>query len=130
MIEPFELGVAVRASADPDAESGRLAAPGEPITAGSVEALTEDDYYGLASRSRLGAGLANITSHLMARLATGGEQIPSREGADTRPAQGSAGGNPVRGDPSPLVAWKRVVAMSSDGDMLALVSRPDQSDLP
>ena len=129
MSKSFEPDEEVQETAYRHAAPGSVAAPGEPIAAGSVEALTEEDYDGLASRSHLGVGLANITSRLMRELATGGERTRSRGVAEARPIQRDTQGSRVPWDRSPLVMWKRVVAVSSDGDMLALVSKTEPSDL-
>jgi hypothetical protein len=129
MSKSFEQDEEVQATANRHAKPGSLAASGEPIAAGSVATLTGDDYESLASRSRLGVGLANITSRLMQQLATGGERVPSRRVADARPVQRDTRGSRVPWDRSPLVMWKRVVTVSSEGDMLALVSQPNPSDL-
>jgi hypothetical protein len=129
MSKSFEQDEEVQVTANRHAKPGSLVAPGEPIAAGSVATLTGDDYESLASRSRLGVGLANITSRLMQQLATGGERVPSRRVADARPVERDTHGSLVPWDRSPLVMWKRVVALSSEGDMLALVSQPNPSDL-
>jgi hypothetical protein len=95
-----------------------------PVASGSVDLLTESDYKGLADRSSLGTGLANITSRLLHQLASGGDPIPYAGTGRARFAQRDMRGNRVPWDDSALVAWQRIVAVSDGWSMLALVSLP------
>jgi hypothetical protein len=112
MSESFDLDDEAKAFANRNAELGY------------VEVFTESDYEGLVDRSGLGVGLARITSQLLRQLATGGECIPYGGVANARNVQRDTRGNLVPWDDSPIVAWKRVVAVSAAGRVLALVSPP------
>lgn len=87
-----------------------------------VEVRPEGDREILSGRSSLGSNLAQLTSRLLDQLATSGGQ--SRGPAPTGYAQRDARGNCVPWDGSSLVSWKRVIADSAGGSLLALVSLP------
>jgi uncharacterized protein with ACT and thioredoxin-like domain len=78
----------------------------------------------LAGRSSLGSGLAQITARLLDQLATGGARGQDGAVATAARAQRDIRGNRVPWDQIPLVSWKRVVAVSAGGSLLALVSLP------
>jgi len=106
-----------------------LARAGDLVAAGSFEVLIDGTNEGLADGDGLGTGLAQISSRLLHQLSTG---VHAREGGvvESRIAQRDTRGSRVPLDPSPLVTWKRVIAVSSCGDMLGLVSVPVQAGTP
>jgi hypothetical protein len=110
--------------------AGPAARPGAPVGSRSVEVSTESDRESLAGRSSLGRGLAHITSRLLDQLATGGDCAQRGDMAQCSSvatpgnAQRDSRGNRVPWDQSQLVSWRRVVAVSTGGSLLALVSLP------
>jgi hypothetical protein len=112
MSESFDLDDEAKAFANRNAELGY------------VEVFTESDFEGVVDRSGLGVGLAQITSRLLQQLATGGERIPYGGVANALNVQRDTRGSRVPCDDSPIVTWKRVVAVSAAGRVLALVSLP------
>ena len=101
-------------------KAGNLVAAGsfEVLIDGNDEAPPEPDGFGL------GLGLSQISARLLHQLATGAEHVSDRGPARARVLQRDSRGSRVPWDDSALVAWKRVVAVSSDGRMLGLVSLP------
>ena len=96
---------------------------GVSVVPASVSVFTESDYDRLGDRTNLGAGLTQITSRLLQQLANGGKDtldtspIPAGPRRDTH-------GNRVPPDDSPLVSWRRVVAVYDAGRLHAFVSMP------
>lgn len=116
MNESFQLDDEVVALCQP----GLGSRPG----VGSIEVWAEIDLESLAGRSSLGSGLAKVTSRLLDQLATGTVTTAHRGVPTASEPQRDARGNRVPPDDSRLVAWKRVVAVSGAGSLLALVSLP------
>ena len=106
-----------------------LARAGDLVAAGSFEVLIDGNDEGLADGQPLGTGLALISSRLLHDLSTGAEYVADRHSAEPRVAQRDNRGSRVPLDPSPLIAWKRVIAVSSDGDMLGLISVPARTGM-
>ena len=88
----------------------------------SVEVRAESDRAFLAGRTSLGSSLGQITSRLLDQLATSGGQTRGLSPAGH--AQTNMRGNSAPWDGSSLVSWKRVIADSAGGSLLALVSLP------
>lgn len=103
---------------------------GDLVGAGSFDVLIDGNNDGLADRESLGTGLALISSRLLHDLSTGAEYVPDRHTAEPRVAQRDNRGRRVPFDPSPLVAWKCEIAMSSDGAMPVLICVPAQTGTP
>lgn len=82
---------------------------------------------GVTDGAGLGLGLSQITSRLLQQLATSDERIANGGVADHRNIQRDRLGSRVPWDGSARISWKRVVAVSAAGRMLALVSLPVHS---
>jgi hypothetical protein len=106
------------------AEPDLLPRPGAPAASRFVEVYTESDRESLTGRSSLGTGLAQITSRLLDQLATGWVRAANGSVVTAGDPQMDLRGNRVPRDDSPLVSWKRVVAVSPADSLLALVSLP------
>jgi len=103
-----------------------LTKAGNLVAAGSFEVWIDGDNEAMPDGLGLGSGLSQISSRLLLDLATGAER--ASDGGSTRPRvpQRDIRGNRVPWDDSAHVDWKRVVAVSSDGPMLGLVSVPER----
>ena len=124
MNESSELEDEVVAFANRRAETDSAARPAAPVASRSVQVYEESERASLAGRSSLGVGLAQITSHLVDQLATGGVSARYSGVATAGDPLRDLRGNRVPRDDSPLVSWKRVFAVSSAGNLVALVSLP------
>jgi len=130
MRESFVTSNVVKAFLRRHGRTPGLARAGDLVAAGSFEVLIDGNNEGLGDGEGLGAGLADISSRLLNQLSTGAEYVPDRHTAEPQVAQRDNRGNRVPLDPSPLVTWKRVFAVSSDGDMLGFTSVPAQTGMP
>jgi hypothetical protein len=127
MSESFEPDDAIEEFTNRYAEPDYPARPGALVASESVRVFTESDCENLAYRSTLSVGLAQITSRLLRRLATGDEGVLQLGVATAGGVQRDTSGNRVPRDDGPLVTWRRVVAVSAAGSLLALVSLPLQN---
>jgi hypothetical protein len=127
MNESFELHDELVVSAIHLAKQAYSARPVAQVAPGSFEVCTESDRESQAGRSGLGMGLAQITSRLLDQLVTGGVRAHHGGAVTAGDPQRDLRGNLVPRDYSPLVYWRRVVAVSAAGSLLALVSLPVQS---
>jgi hypothetical protein len=104
-----------------DTEREFLANPQTQSAAGHFEVLTASDYEALVDRSGLGVGLSQITSRLLQRLSTDADPLPA---TNSRSAVRDVRGSRVPLDDSPLVIWKRVMVVSAESSMVALMCVP------
>jgi hypothetical protein len=114
-----EIGVSRSRYASSDPGGGL----GASVVSPSVSVFTESDYDRLGDRTNLSAGLTQITSRLLQQLANGGENTVDISPAPAGPRRDTSG-NRVPPDDSPLVSWRRVVAVYAAGRLHAFVSLP------
>jgi hypothetical protein len=124
MSESFELDDELDEFTNRHAEPDSRGEGRAPVASGSVAVFTEGDSDRLAYRSSLGSSLSQITARLLQQLTTGEERTPNRAVGTADSTRRDSRGNRVPRDDSPLVSWKRVVAVSAAGSLLALVSLP------
>jgi hypothetical protein len=124
MGESFEQGDGTEALVDRHAESGHRSSRAAAIAASPVDVIAESDYEDRMGGSHLSAGLSQITSRLIEQLASGSGRARDKSASSDRDVQRDFRGSRVPLDGSPLVAWSRVIVLSSGGKMLALVSLP------
>jgi hypothetical protein len=130
MSESFEPNGEARGFASRHSDPDRLAGPNPPTAISPIETFTEREYESLAGRSHLGVGLAQITSRLVQKLATGEDGAPYGSVASACRALRGTTGSRMPSDDTPLVIWNRVIAVSATGSLLALVSVPGQFETP
>jgi hypothetical protein len=125
MDESFALGIGTPATANRDDEgSGHRAKGAAPVAQALVDVLAESDYEDRMGGSHLATGLSQITSRLLEQLASGDERSRTNGALAAREVQRDFRGSRVPLDASPPVSWSRVIVVSADGKMLALVCLP------
>jgi hypothetical protein len=130
MSESYKTSNVVAAFLKRRGRTADLTKAGNLVAAGSFEVWIDGNNEAMPDGLGLGSGLSQISSRLLLDLAAGTER--ASEGGTTGPRvpQRDARGNRVPWDDSAPVAWTRVVAESSDGPMVGLVSVPARDKEP
>ncbi len=123
MEESFEQSGETQAPANRAAGSGHRSRRVEPVALDFVDVLAESDYEAQVDRTHLAAGLSQITNRLLEQLTSGGGRT-RRGGVSAADVQRDSHGSRVPVDKSPSVAFSRVIVVSAESKMLALVSLP------
>lgn len=124
MNESFALGSGTPAMVNRDQGSGHRANGAASVAPALVDVLSESDYEDRMGGSHLATGLSQITSRLLEQLASGDERSRHNGASATREVVRDFRGSRVPLDASPPVSWSRVIVVSAEGKMLALVSLP------
>ena len=124
MNESFKTSNVVAAFLRRHGRTADLTRAGNLVAAGSFEVWIDGNDEALPDGLGLGLGLSQISARLLHQLTKGAEDVADGGFARTRVPERDTRGSRVPWDGSALVAWKRVVAVSSDGPMLGLVSLP------
>jgi hypothetical protein len=124
MDESCEFDNGTQAMTDRDEEFGHRAKRAASVAAAHVDVLAESDYEDRMGGSHLAAGLSQITSRLLEQLASGDGRARHNGVPTTREVVRDFRGSRVPLDASPPVSWSRVIVVSAEGKMLALVSLP------